>query len=163
IRRNVSFSNNANGIHMNGDISIDCGTVTPQDGIISNAVVEQNILYDNGRGGGSGINCDGVASSEIRNNLIYNTHASGISPYQIAAGGPARNNRVTHNTIVVAGDGRWALNITDGATGNFVRNNILLTYHTFRGSIVISADSRTGFSSDYNVLTPRTSPDGDTT
>ena len=45
------------------------------------------MIYDNGRGGGSGINCDGVQNSLIRNNLIYNTHASGISLYRIDGGG----------------------------------------------------------------------------
>jgi hypothetical protein len=163
IRRNRSFSNYANGIHMNGDLSVDCSGITAQDGVISGALVEANVIYDNGLGGGSGINCDGVADSVIWNNLIYNTHASGISLYQIDAGAPASNNRVINNTVVVASNGRWALNVTDGSTGNFVRNNVFLTYHAFRGSIVVSADSLTGFSSDHNVLTPRLSPDGDAT
>jgi parallel beta-helix repeat protein len=73
IRGNTVFSNNANGIHMNGDVS------QGGDGIISNALVEDNIIYDNGRAGGSGINCDGVKNSRIQNNLLYNNHASGIS------------------------------------------------------------------------------------
>ena len=55
---------------MNGDVSLG------GDGIISNALVENNVIYDNGLGGGSGINCDGVQDSVIRNNLIYNAHAS---------------------------------------------------------------------------------------
>ena len=39
------------------------------DGIISGALVENNVIYNNGLGGGSGINCDGVQNSVIRNNL----------------------------------------------------------------------------------------------
>ncbi|HMD68656.1 MAG TPA: right-handed parallel beta-helix repeat-containing protein, partial [Chitinivibrionales bacterium] len=54
IRGNIVFSNNANGIHMNGDVSMG------GDGIIANALVENNIIYNNGLAGGSGINCDGV-------------------------------------------------------------------------------------------------------
>ena len=49
------------------------------DGIIGNAVVEGNIIHDNGYGGGSAINMDGVQDSEIFNNLIYNCTSAGIS------------------------------------------------------------------------------------
>ncbi len=60
---------------------------------------EANIIYNNGRTGGSGINGDGVQSSRIDNNLLYDNHASGISLYQIDGGQPSRNNFVAHNTI----------------------------------------------------------------
>src|SRR2546421_10466 len=81
IRNNIIWGNHDNGIHMNGDVSMG------GDGIISGALVEGNIIYDNGLGGGSGINCDGVQNSVIRNNIIYNEHSSGISLYQIDGGG----------------------------------------------------------------------------
>ena len=139
---------------MNGDLS------QGGDGIISGAVVEANTIYDNGLGGGSGINCDGVQSSIIRNNVIYDNHASGISLYQIDGGQPARNNQVLHNTIVMASDARWAINIQNASTGNVVRNNILYNQHSFRGSIAISADSLPGFVSDTNVVMDRLSTDG---
>jgi hypothetical protein len=154
IRRNVVWGNRANGIHMNGDLS------QGGDGIITGAIVEANTIYDNGLGGGSGINCDGVQSSIIRNNLIYNNHASGISLYQIDGGQPARDNQVLHNTIVMASDARWAINIQNASTANVVRNNILYNQHSFRGSIAISADSLPGFVSDTNVVMDRFSTDG---
>src|SRR5882724_5956183 len=154
IRRNVVWGNRANGIHMNGDLS------QGGDGIISGAVVEGNVIHDNGVAGGSGINCDGVQSSIIRNNLLYNNHASGISLYQIDGGQPARNNQVLNNTIVMASDARWALNIQNASTGNVVRNNILFNQQSFRGSIAISADSLPGFVSDTNVIMDRFSADG---
>ena len=154
IRRNHVWGNNANGIHMNGDLS------QGGDGVISGAVVEYNIIHDNGVAGGSGINCDGVQSSIIRNNLLYNNHASGISLYQIDAGQPARNNQILNNTIVMASDARWAINIQNASTGNVVRNNILFNQHPFRGSIAISADSLPGFVSDTNVIMDRFSIDG---
>ncbi|MCC7386606.1 MAG: right-handed parallel beta-helix repeat-containing protein [Deltaproteobacteria bacterium] len=157
IRGNTLFSNNANGIHMNGDAS------QGGDGIISGALVERNIIYDNGTGGGSGINCDGVQDSTFQNNLIYDSHASGISLYQIDGGAPARNNLIINNTVVVANDGRWALNIQDGSTGNRIYNNILINLHPSRGSIDISADSLTGFLSDNNVLMDRLTTDGGNT
>jgi hypothetical protein len=154
IRRNVVWGNNANGIHMNGDLS------QGGDGIISGAIVEGNIIHDNGVAGGSGINCDGVQSSIIRNNLLYNNHASGISLYQIDGGQPARNNQVLNNTIIEASDARWAINIQNASTGNVVRNNILYNLHSFRGSIDISSDSLPGFVSDANVVMDRLSIDG---
>jgi len=154
IRRNHVWGNNANGIHMNGDLS------QGGDGVISGAVVEDNIIHDNGVAGGSGINGDGVQSSIIRNNLLYNNHASGISLYQIDAGQPARNNQILNNTIVMASDARWAINIQNASTGNVVRNNILFNQHPFRGSIAISADSLPGFVSDTNAIMDRFSMDG---
>lgn len=154
IRNNTIFGNNANGIHMNGDASLG------GDGIISNALVENNVIFDNGAAGGSAINMDGVQDSVIRNNLIHDTHASGISLYRIDGGGPSSNNRVLNNTVVVASDGRWALNIQDGATGNQVFNNILLNRHDWRGSIDISTDSLSGFESDYNIVMERFTLDG---
>jgi hypothetical protein len=154
IRNNISWGNNANGIHMNGDASLG------GDGILSNCLVEGNVIYGNGAAGGSGINCDGVQNSIIRNNLIYDQHASGISLYRIDGGGGASGNQVVNNTVIVAADGRWALNIQNGSTGNTVRNNIFYTHHSFRGSIDISADSLPGFTSDYNVLMNRITTNG---
>ena len=154
IRKNVVFGNRANGIHMNGDVS------QGGDGIISGALVEDNTIFDNGLGGGSGINCDGVQGSVFRNNLLYNNHASGISLYQIDAAQPARDNQVLNNTIVMASDARWAINIQNASTGNVLRNNILFNQQLFRGSIAISADSLPGFVSDTNVVMDRFSIDG---
>jgi hypothetical protein len=142
---------------MNGDVS------EGGDGIITGALVERNVIHDNGAGGGSGINCDGVQDSMIRNNLIYDTHASGISLYRIDGGGPSTGNRVLHNTVLVAADGRWALNVQNASTGNFVRNNVFYSSHNFRGAMSVSADSLPGFDSDYNAVEDRfTTDDGDT-
>lgn len=157
IRRNVSYANYAIGIHMNGDASLG------GDGVISGALVEDNIIYGNGAGGGSGINMDGVSDSVVRNNLIYDHHSSGISMYRIDGGTGSRNNLVVNNTIIVASDGRWAINISNGSTGNRIFNNILFSHHSFRGAITIDATSRTGFSSDYNSVMDRFSIDGGST
>ena len=161
IRRNVIHGNVGAGLHMNGDITVDCSPKLTTDGIIDHAVIEDNVIYDNGSG--SGINCAGVQNSIIRNNLLYGNHGSGISLYQGEAPEGAKNNLVVNNTILMAADGRWALNVNQASTGNKIRNNIFFTLHPSRGSIVITADSLTGFDSDYNLLTPRMSPDGDPT
>jgi parallel beta-helix repeat protein len=158
IRNNTVWGNSGNGIHMNGDASLG------GDGIISGALVENNVIYDNGfPAGGSGINGDGVQSSVFRNNLLYDNHASGISLYRIDGGGPSTNNVVVNNTVVMASNGRWALNIQSGSTGNQVFNNVLLNLHSFRGSIDISADSLPGFVSDYNVVMNRFTTNGGST
>ncbi|HEV8630127.1 MAG TPA: right-handed parallel beta-helix repeat-containing protein, partial [Thermoanaerobaculia bacterium] len=136
---NVVYGNNQNGIHMNGDIDTPCDSGgTTFDGVISGALVEGNTLFDNGAnggvGGGSAINCDGVQTSLIRNNLVYASHASGISLYQIDGAQPASGNRVENNTVLVAaGTGRWALNIQDDAANTVVRNNILWSSRAPRG------------------------------
>ena len=77
IRGNTSRGNRQCGIHINGDAS------QGGDGIISGARIENNLISDNGRGGGSGINCDGVQDSKIQNNLLYENHSSGISLYRV--------------------------------------------------------------------------------
>ena len=149
VRGNVLFGNAANGLHMNGD------RFAGGDGVIDDALVENNIIYDNGTAGGSGINCDGVTNSLIRNNLVYNTHASGLSLYQIDGGAPSTGNQVLNNTIVVAPDGRWGINIQNGSSGNTVKNNIIYSRHGFRGAMSICSSCTTGLVSDHNVMEDR--------
>ncbi|MEM8932557.1 MAG: right-handed parallel beta-helix repeat-containing protein [Acidobacteriota bacterium] len=149
VRGNRLVGNAANGLHMNGD------RFAGGDGIISDALVEDNVILDNGTSGGSGINCDGVQNSLIRNNLIHASHASGLSLYQIDGGAPSIGNRVFHNTILVASDGRWGINIQDGSTGNTVKNNIVYSRHGFRGAMSVCASCLTGFVSDHNVVEDR--------
>jgi hypothetical protein len=158
IRNNTCWGNAGCGIHMNGDSS------QGGDGIISGALVENNIIYDNGTpGGGSGINCDGVQNSRFQNNLLYNNHASGISLYRIDGGGPSTGNVVVNNTVLMAIDGRWALNIQNGSTGNQVYNNVLLNLHPTHGSIDIGSTSLPGFLSDYNIVMDRFTTNGGST
>jgi|GEM_PF-1859076 len=161
IRGNRSHHNHSAGIHMNGD-----RTQTPGDGIISFAIVEKNIIYENGVGGGSGINCDGVSDGIFRNNLLYNNHASGISLYAIDGAEGSSRNKVYNNTIIMAAGARWCVNIPAAAegqpnpTGNQVRNNILYTPDTvLRGSVQTYASGVSGFASDYNAVVNRFSID----
>ncbi|HKE46941.1 MAG TPA: right-handed parallel beta-helix repeat-containing protein [Rhodanobacteraceae bacterium] len=154
IRRNFVYGNSQAGIHMNGDAS------EGGDGIISNAIVEMNIVHGNGAAGGSGINCDGVQDSTFRNNLLYDEHASGISLYQIDGGGPSSGNRLLNNTVIVASNGRWALNIQDGARNTTLDNNILYNLGSSRGVLDISPDSLPGLASDYNAVMNRFTTDG---
>lgn len=150
IRGNKIHGNVNCGLHMNGDASMG------GDGVITGALVENNIIYNNGVNGGSGINCDGVQYSTIRNNLLFNNHASGISLYVIDGGGRSTNNQVYHNTVIVAPDGRWAVNLKGGSSQNNIYNNILLNYNPSHGSI--STDSLIGLHSDYNIISTNTHP-----
>jgi parallel beta-helix repeat protein len=154
VRHNKVWGNRGNGIHLNGDES------QGGDGIISGALVEGNVIFGNGTGGGSGINADGVQNSRIQNNLLYDNHASGISLYRIDGAASSTGNVVANNTVVQAADGRWALNIRDASTGNTVVNNIFYSFHSYRGSISVDADSLPGLASDYNVLMDRFTTDG---
>lgn len=152
VRGNILHDNSDNGLHMNGDIN-----TPPGDGIISNALVEDNVIYSNGTGGGSGINCDGVQNSVIRNNVLYDAKAAGISLYRIDGGGPSTGNLVVNNTVEVSSTGRWALQLHDGAANTTVFNNILLNLNTSRGSIhMLGTGNLTGLKCDRNVLTTNT-------
>ncbi|MCD4700629.1 MAG: right-handed parallel beta-helix repeat-containing protein [Candidatus Aegiribacteria sp.] len=157
IRFNHCHHNNGCGIHMNGDLS------SGGDGIISDAIVEANIIHDNGQSGGSGINCDGVVESVIFNNLLYNNHSSGISLYRIDGATGSHDVEIYNNTIVQPDDGRWGININTGSTNATLRNNIVLSAHSWRGSIKIDASSMPGFTSDYSILEDRLSIDGGST
>jgi hypothetical protein len=163
IRANNSHHNASAGIHMNGDISEQ-----PGNGLVQFATVEDNVIWENGGKGGSGINCDGVDDSIFRNNLLYNNHASGISLYAIDGAHGSSYNKVYNNTIVMAANSRFAVNIPDdGASaapvGNVVENNILYTPDSFHGSILIAKSSVSGFHSDYNVVVNHFSDDGGNT
>ncbi len=110
VRGNRLHDNAGAGVQLNADAS------QGGDGIITGALLEDNVIYNNGSSGGGAINLDGVQQSTIRNNLLYNNHASGITMFQIdGAQGPA-GNLVYNNTIDMAADGRWGLRI-DSSVG----------------------------------------------
>ena len=156
VRANRLHHNNNCGLHINGDL--DSGA----DGIISDGLIENNIIYENGDGGCSGINMDGVTDSIVRNNLLYENHAGGISIFQENGALCSQNIRLLNNTIVQAQDGRWAINISaEKCINNKIFNNIILTFHPWRGSIVIPSPTLSGFESDYNVIMDRFSADDD--
>ena len=59
IRGNVVFGNASSGIQINADPAL------PGDGIISEAIIERNIIFNNGASGGGSINL-----ASVRNSLI---------------------------------------------------------------------------------------------
>jgi len=150
IKENVSHHNRACGIQLNADPRL------PGDKIISHAVVEANIVYENGLGGGAAINLASIRNSIFRNNLLYANHAGGIAGWDDGAGKQwgTKSNRFLNNTIVMAADGRFALSLKNGSTSNVVENNILF-HPGARGSIEIDRLSLSGFLSDYNLVVNR--------
>jgi len=154
IRGNVVTGNAQCGIQINADIS------QGGDGIITGAIVENNVIRNNGRLGGSGINFDGVVGALIRNNVLDGNHASGISLYQEDGGAPSTGNQVINNTIRMASDARWALNIANDSSGNVARNNILLDPSPNSGAIEVCATCLSGMLSDHNAVVGRFAIDG---
>lgn len=153
LRGNVIHDNNANGIHMNGDLSAGSHGGVIGDGIISSALVENNVIYNNGTAGGGGINMDGVQESVIRNNVIYNNHASGIVAYRIDGGAGPSDLEIYHNSIDMATDGRYALQVSETSGAITIRNNILYNRNSTRGGLAYGLQSDTAnVDSDYNVF-----------
>lgn len=142
------------GLHLNGDES------QGGDGIISDGLIEANIIYGNGGEGCSGINLDGVTDTTLRNNLLYGNLSGGISLFQENGAICSKSNRLLHNTIVMPEDGRWAVNISDAdCINNQLFNNIVLTSHERRGSILLPTAEVEGFESDHNLVMDRFSAD----
>ena len=155
VRGNLLWGNAGCGLHMNGDLSMG------GDGLISQALIEQNIIWNNGDPtGGSGINCDGVQDSIIRNNLLFDNHASGISLYRTDGAEGSKRNLVINNTVINADDGRWALNIQSGSTDTTALNNLLYSHHSWRGAVDVSTDSLDGLVCDHNAVEDRFTLDG---
>jgi hypothetical protein len=147
VRRNRLHDNAGAGLQLNADAT------QGGDGIITGAVIEDNIIYNNGSAGGSAINLDGVQYSTIQNNLLYNNHASGIAMFRIdGAEGPV-GNLVYNNTINMATDGRWALRIDSTVGTNTIRDNILYNSNPNHGGIdFTNATDVAGTDSAYNIF-----------
>ncbi|MCK6555332.1 right-handed parallel beta-helix repeat-containing protein [Candidatus Binatia bacterium] len=165
VRRNRVHDNRASGIQLNADpLLLGDDPNDPQgDGIIEDATIEANVIHGNGAGGGAAINLASVRSSAIRNNLLYDNHASGIAGWDDGEGSNlygTRDNRIVGNTIVQASNGRFAIVLRNGSVNNAVLNNILLHLGS-RGSLEVEASSFAGLVSDYNIVTTVFSDDVD--
>ncbi len=150
IQHNKVHDNNDSGIQINADPALD------GDGIISNAEISYNVIYQNGVGGAAGINLASVIQSRIFNNLLYDNHSTGIAGWDDGFD-PAfgtHDNTFYNNTVIQASDGRSVLSFLDGSFNNTVKNNILIHPGT-KASISVDPGSESGLSSDYNVIIDR--------
>ena len=126
IRGNLSYDNNANGIQLNGDC------FAGGDGVINGAMIEDNVVHDNGFKGFSLIS---IRASAVRNNVIYDNGiragAGGIHlTDEPGCGLPTTGTVVVNNTIVeprIAG-----LRTSDDAAGNVIFNNLIVSDRPLR-------------------------------
>lgn len=154
IRYNVVHHNLSSGIQINADPALD------GDGIISNALIDSNVIYENGQtgGGGAAINLASVINSLIVNNLLYNNHKGGIAGWDdgnCPCGGDfifgTHDNKFYNNTIVMPSDGRAVISLLDGSFNNEIKNNVLI-HLGFRPSVNTDASSQPGIDSNYNLV-----------
>ncbi|HND51952.1 MAG TPA: Calx-beta domain-containing protein [Pirellulaceae bacterium] len=154
IRNNLVYENHDSGIQFNADGFLE------GDGVHSRNIVEGNVLFGNGTGGGATINLDGFQDGIVRNNLLFENHSTGIVLYVGYAAEPSTNNVVANNTVVMASDARWALLLENASSGNTIVNNILLNKNPNRGSITADDSSRVGLVSDHNIVVDRFTANG---
>lgn len=148
IRNNRVHHNAGHGIHVNGDPN--CGG----DGVISRALIEGNVIWQNGSIGGGSINFMHVQDSIVRNNLIFNNHNNGLWFWRNVTNNDAvssKRNQVLNNTIYFRpGEGRFALLIHRTVSDTVVRNNIFVG--GARGTIYVEPWALPSVESDHNVI-----------
>ena len=148
IRNNIVHHNAGNGIHINGDP--DCGG----DGVISRALVEGNIIYENGTRGGSAMSVMHVQDSIFRNNLLYHNYAHGFTLFWYTgdeATQSSKRNIVVNNTVYFRpGEGRFSLLMRRSSTGCTVKNNIFAGGS--RAAMYIEPSCLEGLDIDRNIV-----------
>lgn len=154
VHDNISHSNNAAGIHMNGDKSM--GGI----GLITNARIYNNLIYYNGKAGGAAINMDGIQHSVVYNNILYGNYGTGIALFKGDGSDGSKYNKIIHNTVVMPKDGRWCAMFKNNSSHNTFMNNVCVSQHNYRGAISIDDSSVIDFKSDFNAYTPTFTFDG---
>jgi len=148
IRGNLVHDNHGNGIHLNGDPEMG------GDGVLNWGVVEKNIIYGNGLGGGAGINMTHVHDVLVRNNLIYNNYAAGMTVYQDTGTFEQGSKRVVimGNTVYFQiYQGRCCVNVQTTSEKVLLAGNIFISGKN-RGAIQVDSDHLSSIVSDYNIL-----------
>lgn len=146
IRSNLVHHNYASGIQINADPSMG------GDGISTECLIENNLVYENGRGGGAAVNLASVQDSVIQNNIIFNNYAGGIAAWDDGQGiqWGSKNLVIIHNTIYFRPvEGRWAISLKNGSTGAAIFNNIMAGGR--RGGFEFNSNCLTGIEINYNT------------
>lgn len=147
VRGNRLHDNAGSGLRSNGDM------YQGGDGIITGAIYENNILYNNGDLGGAAMNLDGLQDGIVRNNVIYSNRATGIAIFKGGGAAGPRNMRVLNNTVIMASDARYNLRITDAIGTITVRNNLFYNANTIKGPFSWDTPADAAFTdSDYNAF-----------
>ena len=159
IRGNTVYGNVGNGIQLNGDC------YAGGDGVIGGALIENNVVHNNGA---KGLSLISIAASRVQNNLIYeNGGAGGIHLTDEIdsagfCGNPTISTVIVNNTIHES-DGTAGIRITDGAQGNTLFNNAVIgtngivdevggnaSAHNFTGTDAVATFIAPG-SADYRL------------
>ena len=162
--KNTCYSNTAEGMQTNGDLSMG------GNGLGLYYVYEKNVIYSNPD---KGLNFDGCSHSTVKNNLVYN-NMGGIALFQIDGAEGSSDDLIYNNTIITPSSGQWCIVIRSSdythspgpdPVGNKIKNNILYNYRTdgSHGAICTYSSSASGFESDYNVVVNVFSVDDEST
>jgi parallel beta-helix repeat protein len=116
------------------------------DGLQSGLTIEDNVVHGNVA---NGMNLDGVQSSVVRNNLVYNNGRHAFRAYRIDASGGPRYLTIVNNTFVVK-SGNTPVKLTEDLGGHTIFNNVLVNEGTSGGTLV--AGSASGLRSDNNTF-----------
>ncbi len=147
VRGNRLHDNAGSGLRSNGDV------IQGGDGIITGALYENNIIYNNCVLGGAAMNLDGLQDGTVRNNLIYNNHSTGIALFKGGGAAGPKGMRVLNNTIILPADGRYNMRITDVIGPLTVRNNIMYNANTAKGPFSWTTPGDAALTdSDYNAF-----------
>jgi hypothetical protein len=160
IRGNIVHDNAACGIQINADVDekpdADCAWLQAggaADGVCTGAIIEDNVIFGNGVRGGGAINLDGVQSSVVRNNLLYDNHATGIVNYQGDGAEGPRGMEILGNTLIQAHGARQGLQFLSTTGKNVVRDNVLFHPDANKAGLELgTAADVANVDSDYNVL-----------
>ncbi len=148
-RNNYLHHNSGCGLHMNGDPEYG------GDGVVSFGIIEGNLCQANGAAkGGAGINMTHVQDVIVRNNVLWNNIAGGITFYQDTGTDEQGSKRalIMHNTVVYQpGHGRTGVNIMPTSEKVLIANNIFVSGGT-RGAIEVNSERLSSVISDNNVI-----------
>lgn len=154
VRNNSLHDNGRCGLQLNatGMLASQFPNVSGK-GFTDAAVIDGNVIYNNGVGGGAGINLASVRNSAIVNNLLYDNQSGGIALFndgsKNAVNFGSKYNLIASNTVYFRPtDGRWCLSFKNGSVGNIVQDNILAG--GARGAYEF--DDVSSFSGDYNLV-----------
>ena len=144
------------------------------DGRGVNFIIEDNVINENGKGGGGSLNLAGLQDSIIQNNLLYGNFNHGIAqwndqnpydetyvdpgptlPEQVK--GPSdlplwgcHGNLIRSNTVLMDNHDRAAMQCRNGSWGTKMRNNIFINDQPF--SVEVFNTSIYGLDSRFNVI-----------
>lgn len=147
-------------LQFNADPETNDPTHPFEDGIMSDGLVEDNVLENCGdAAGGAAFNLAGVHDTVFRNNVMFGTPFNGgVAMWDdgYSDWGEAGNfdfgcvgNEFIHNTIDCRNCDRHAFSLRNGSTGNIVKNNIFITADL--DAVAVDVESNTGNDVDSNV------------